>query len=170
MSKILSMVNGNPLVLLWLALGAFALGVMSGSSGAWYLQSLRLGALQAEYDGFVATTKAAGEAARKEAAVKAESDRQLKESKDHEYKTTLAALRADNERLRHERTRASYVPAAPAGASRPDLACFDRAELDQALRRFDDGASQLVGAGDEAALSLTIAKSWAAEVEKRYRK
>ena len=154
------MIVGNP----WALAALFALGLASGAGGAWWVQGLRLDAVQAKYDGFVATTKAQGEAAKKEAEAKAKADRQLKESSDHEYETTIASLRADVKRMRDDRARASFVPAAHAGSRSPGLACFDRADLEQALRRLDVGISGLIEEGDADAVGLNAGRRWAAGI------
>lgn len=164
MNRLVGHIVGNPALILWIAAGAFVLGLSSGAGGAWWVQGLRLDALQAKYDGFVATTKAEGEAAKKLADAKAAEDKRKKESSDHEYETTIASLRADVKRMRDDRTRGSFVPAAPAGSRNPGIACFDRAELEQAIRRFDAGVSGLVEQGDADAVGLNVARSWAAGI------
>lgn len=171
MKRRVDLIVGNPAVLLWLALAAFAAGLVSGAGPAWYVQGLRVTAakserdkVQSKYDGFVATTKAQGEAAKKEAEAEAKADRQLKESSDREYQTAIASLRADVKRMRDDRARASFVPAAPAGSRSPDLACFDRADLDGALRRLDAGISGLIGEGDADAVGLNVGRRWAAGI------
>ena len=65
MNRLVGMITGNPATLLYLVAAAFVIGLSSGAGGAWWVQGLRLDAVQAEYDGFVATTKAQGEAAKK---------------------------------------------------------------------------------------------------------
>ena len=164
MKRLVEMVVGNPAALLWLLLAAFVAGLASGAAPAWYVQGLRLDALQSKHDGFVATTKAQGEAAKKEAEAKAKADRQLKESSDREYQTTIASLRADVKRMRDDRARASFVPAAPAGSRNPGLACFDRADLDGALRRLDAGISGLIEEGDADAVGLNAGRRWASGI------
>ena len=109
------MIVGNP----WALATLFALGLAFGGSGAWWVQGLRLDAVQAEYDGFVAATKAQGEAAKKLADATAAEDKRKKESSDHEYETTIASLRADVKRMRDDRARSRFVPAAPAGSRNP---------------------------------------------------
>ena len=161
MNRLVGHIVGNPALILWIAAGAFVLGLSSGAGGAWWVQGLRLDALQAKYDGFVATTKAEGEAAKKLADAKAAEDKRKKESSDHEYEIRIAALTADVGRLRDARARSSYVPAAPAGSRSPGLACFDRADLESALRRLDAGVSGLIAEGDADAVGLNVARSWA---------
>lgn len=164
MNRLVGLITGNPTLLLWLALGSFALGLASGAGGAWTVQGWRLDTVQAKFDGFVATVKAEGEAAEKLAKAAAAEDKRNKESSDHEYESRIASLTADNQRLRDARARSGYVPAAPAGSRSPELACFDRTELEQALRRLDEGISGLIDEGDADAVGLNVARRWAASI------
>lgn len=154
------LIVGNP----WALVALFALGLSSGAGGAWWVQGLRLDTVKAEYAGFVATTKAEGDAAKKLADAKAAEDKRNKESSDHEYQTTIASLRADVKRMRDDRAGSRFVPAAPAGSRSVGLARFDRAELEQALQRFDDGISGLIAEGDAGAVGLNVARGWAASI------
>ena len=154
------LIVGNP----WALVALFALGLTFGGSGAWWVQGQRLAATQARFDGFVGTVKAEGEAAKKLAEAKAAEDKRIKENSDHEYQITLAGLRADNKRLRDARAGSRFVPPAPAGSRSPGLACFDRAELEQALQRFDDGISGLIAEGDAGTVGLNVARSWASGI------
>lgn len=164
MNRVVGMIVGNPGLLLWLVIAAFVIGLSSGAGGAWWVQGLRLDAVQAEYDGFVATTKAQGEAAKKLADATAAEDKRKKESSDHEYQTTIASLRADVKRMRDARAGSRFVPAAPAGSRRVDLACFDRAELERTIRDFDTAIQGLVDQGSADAVGLNVARSWAAGI------
>jgi len=164
MNRLVGMITGNPATLLWLMAAAFVIGLSSGAGGAWWVQGLRLDAVQAEYDGFVATTKAQGEAAKKLADATAAEDKRKKESSDHEYQTTIASLRADVKRMRDARAGSRFVPAAPAGSRRVDLACFDRAELERTIRDFDTAIQGLVDQGSADAVGLNVARSWAAGI------
>ena len=163
MNRLVGLITGNPTLLLWLALGAFALGLASGGGVAWKVQGWRLDSVQAKFDGFVATTKAEGEAAQKLADAQAAEDKRNKEKSDADYQNAIFGLRDDVKRLRDARASSGYVPAAPAGSRSPGLACFDRADLEQALRRLDDGVSSLVAEGDADAVGLNVARSWAAD-------
>ena len=160
MNRLVGLITGNP----WLLVALFALGLASGAGGAWTVQGWRLDAVQAKFDGFAATVKAQGEAAKKLADATAAEDKRKKESSDHEYQSRIASLTADNQRLRDARARSGYVPAAPAGSRSPELACFDRPELEQALRRFDEGVTGIIGEGDADAVGLNVARSWAAGI------
>ena len=161
MERIIRLIVGNPAILLWIALAAFVAGFAIGAWPAWYIQGLRLTTAKSELAAFVSTAKAIGEASQREADAKAKIDRKLKEDSDREYQSDIARLRADNQRLRNSRTSSSYVPAAPPGSRSPDLACFNRAELESALQRLDAGISRLVEEGDEDAVGLDSVKRWA---------
>ena len=86
-------------------------------------------------------------------------NRTAKEKADAENRAAHAAL--DAERLRKSRTRTVYLPAAPAAASRPDLACFDRTALEQAIGRLADRVSGIAAKGDAATIDLNSARLWA---------
>lgn len=161
MQTLISRIVNNPALLGWIALIALVIGLALGIGGAWYIQGLRLTAVKSEYSTFVAKVEAEGKVAKERAESQAAEDKLRKESSDHVYQTTIDYLRADNQRLRNDRARGSYVPAAPATAQRPDLACFDRTELEQALRQFDKEVSGIVDEGSEATITLDAARSWA---------
>ena len=146
----------------WRALVAAGLFLV-GFCSAWNIQGNRLDALQASFDGFIAQTDAIGQAQAQRTKEIIERGNHAKQQADQDYSSALAALRGDVARLRSQRSRSSIVPAAPANASRPELACFDRPELEQALRLFDTGVAGLVAEGDAAVIGLDEAKSWAKE-------
>lgn len=154
------LIVGNP----WALAALFALGLAFGGSGAWWVQGQRLAATQARFDGFVGTVKAEGEAAKKLADAKAAEDKRNKESSDHEYQTTIARLDADVKRMRDDRARSRFVPAAPAGSRSIGLACFDRADLERTLQQFDEAVTGLIAEGDADAVGLNVARSWAAGI------
>jgi hypothetical protein len=164
MSRLVGLITGNPMALLWLMVAAFVVGLSSGAGGAWWVQGLRLDAVQAEYDGFVATTKVEGEAAKKLADATAAEDKRKKESSDHEYQTTIARLDADIKRMRDDRSRSRFVPAAPAGSRSIGLACFNRADLERTLQQFDEAVTGLIAEGDADSVRLNVARSWAAGI------
>lgn len=164
MNRLVGHIIGNPGLLLWLVIAAFVIGLGSGGSAAWWVQGLRLDAVQAEYDGFVATTKAHGDAAKKLADAQAAEDKRKKESSDHEYEKTIASLRTDVKRMRDDRARSGFVPAAPAGSRSVGLACFDRADLERTLQQFDEAVTGLIAEGDADAVGLNVARSWASGI------
>lgn len=116
---------------------------------------------RAEGVAFQAETRTTGEIAAKAAQVQQARDQARKEASDASYTKALALLSADHQRLLNARAGGSYLPPALAGASRSDLACFDRAELESALGRLDRGVSIIVGEGDQVALRLKLAVEWA---------
>ncbi len=148
---------GNPYTLL----AALLLGLGMGGGAAWHVQGLKLTAVKAEYKGFVAQVEAAGKAAEKEAARVIAAGKEAKQKADDENKVTITQLNADIVRLRNSRTSRGYVPASSASSNRPDLACFNRGELEHAIRQLDDGVSRLLAEGDASALNLNTAKLWA---------
>lgn len=154
-------ITGNPMLLLWIALGAFAAGAVSGGGAAWTVQGWRLDAVRAEFKGFVDVTRALGEAAQKESIRREAADKTKKDQANAENKRTIDSLRADVKRLRDARAGGSFVPAAPAGSLRPELACFDRPELERAIRGLDRTVQGLVDEGSEATVNLDTARAWA---------
>lgn len=161
MGKLLALVMRNPMLLAWIALAAFAAGAVTAGGAAWTIQGWRLAAVQATFDGFVQTTKALGEAAQKAATALEARDKQRKELADAENDRLILRLRTDIKRLRDARPGGGFVPAAGAGSLRPDLACFDRAELERALRALDLGVQSLVDEGSATAVDIDTARAWA---------
>ena len=157
MSWILNRIVGSPVVLLWLLLVAF----LAGGSAAWTVQGWRLDAVQSRFDGFVAVVKAQGEAAVKLKLAQEKQDKLNKEQTDAETKFTLDRLRADNKRLRDARASSGFVPGAASTAGSLDRACFDRAQLESAIRVLDSEVSGLVEQGSEAVVKLDAARGWA---------
>lgn len=128
---------------------------------AWTVQGYRLDALQAKYDKFVIQTEAIGKESELKAKTKEAEDKRKKEEADAKANRTISALRADNKRLYNARANSGYVPAATTGSVRPDLACFDRAEFELALRQSDQATTGLIEEGAKATSELNIAKEWA---------
>ncbi len=149
---------------IWIAAACVAAGALLGAGGAWYIQGLKIDALRADFNGFKAGVEAEGKAAAKLAAAKEAKDKQLKKDSDHAYETAISRLRADNQRLRDARARVDPVPEGTGPAGNPSLACFDRAELNAAIQRFDDGISRLIEEGDKNAVGLNVARRWAAGI------
>ena len=110
---------------------------------------------------FIAQLEADAEAQRRGIAAKTAREKLAKEEADAQALKDHAALKRTIDRLRDERARASSVPAAPANASRPELACFDRAEFTRAVGNFEAGVEGLVAEGAAATVDLDAAKGWA---------
>jgi hypothetical protein len=124
-------------------------------------QTHRLHKEQKAFTQFQADVKAAGKAAEDAAVKKAAEDKKQKEKTDAENKRTTDSLNHELVRMRANNATRSLVPAATATASRPDLACFDRAELDGALRAFTGGTLEISGECAKATVDLDSAKRWA---------
>lgn len=118
-------------------------------------------ALETQFTTFKESVRVAGEEAKRKADAQVAADKLRKEKADEENQRTNTALRADLERLRSARTGGSVVPAAAPTAKRPDLACFDRGQLERALSEFVESAAGLVGEGDAFRIDLNTAKAWA---------
>lgn len=127
-------------------------GVITVAAGTyvWHCEEVKEEAVRAE---------AIAEQRSRQNALQALRDLKAKERADEEYERRIGRLRADVKRLRD--ASASVLPPAPSGSPSPERACFDRAELDLALRRFSEGAAELVGEGAEAVEGLDTAKEWA---------
>ena len=85
-------------------------------------------------------------------------DKKAKETADEAAKRQMATLQRTIVRLRNDRERAPSLPAAPATTSRPDLACFDRAEFARALSEFEGEVEAIVGEGTARTVELDLAK------------
>ena len=128
--------------------------------------NVRYDALQVEYTTFKADVAAAGKQAQERATAQVLADKQRKENVDKEHEKAVAAMDATIRGLRIATDRRSQrLPAASAATSRPDLACFDRAEFERTMgeadKRLLDGARSLADEGTKATLDLDFAKSWA---------
>lgn len=145
-----------------MVIGVVALAVVGGLLA---LQTMRLEGVKAEYAAFKANVKAVGEEAERKAKARELADKQNKEKADAENKTLRADNAALSRKLRDARARGGFVPAATPGARRPDIAPFDRAELERAIQRLDDGVSGIVEKGDQARIDLDSAKRWAKGVK-----
>ena len=109
---------------------------------------------------FLGGVQALGKQAEQDASDTIKDHIARKDKADAENKVVRAALATRTRELRDARARGSYVPAAAPGAKRPDLATYNRAELDGAIRRLDEGVQELIGEGDAARIDLDTAKQW----------
>ena len=161
LSRLSGFISQNPLLLVWIAIGSFAAGALSGGGAAWKVQGWRLDAVQARYDGFVATTKAMGEAAQKSADETKAKDKQRQEQADAENKRTIDSLHADIKRLRNERASGGGLSAPAPITADPTRTCFDTAKFSAALRSLDEGILGIVESCSKAVIDLDTAKLWA---------
>jgi hypothetical protein len=96
-------------------------------------------------------------------ATRIQSDKLNKETADADHTKAIARLAADNRRLLNARANSNILPAstAPAGSVEAGSIKFNREQLERAIQQLDAGVSGLIEKGDEARLSLNIARQWA---------
>lgn len=144
---------------LWIAVGAAVL--IAGLGIAVKVQTSRLDAVKQEYATFKAEVKAAGEAAQKLADARTAADKLNKEKTDAKHKKAVADLAATVKRLHDERANSNLLPAAAPGSRSPEIAAFDRTQLERALSGFVEGTANLITEGSQAVIDLNAAKEWA---------
>ena len=130
------------------------------------VQSARLEATQANYDRFVGQTETNGLAAIERKKAKETADKNAKDKYDKEYNTMASSNASLSRQLRDARAARGFLPQPAADASGPSRISFDRAKLESALQRLDDGVSQLIARGDEVTLRLKLSQDWARETLK----
>lgn len=125
----------------------------------------RIQRITEDYANFRINTEIVGKAAQRDAdAIKATNEAR-KAASDESYSKALSVLGADLERLRRARSSTDYLPPAPADTKCPEgWACFNRAELQQAIRQLDEGVSGILAEGDSVRLRLDTAIRWAGGV------
>ena len=133
--------------------------LVAASMGFGYVKGAQHEALKAAK--FEAATEALGKAAQTAKVAREKKDQLNKEQTDAETKRSLDKLRADNQRLRHERARIRFVPEAASIAGNLDRACFNRPGLESAIRVFTDEVSGIVEQCGETVIKLDAAKAWA---------
>lgn len=110
---------------------------------------------------FEAAQTAVAEYQSKQRVEQIKADNARKDANNDMLKLRIAGLAADNKRLR-DSAGASSLPARPADTRCPEAwACFDRGELDDAIRRFTQDTAGLIAEGAEVRLRLTTAIEWA---------
>lgn len=137
----------------WIIAGVLALG-----AGGYILHCE---AVKKDRSQIIASLEAQAKEQEKRNNARIAQDRKAKETADEAANRSLAQLQRTIVRLRNDRERAPSVPAAPAGSSKPELACFARADLDRAVGNLEAGVEGLVAEGAEAAVGLNTAREWA---------
>ena len=146
--------------------GAIAAAVVIGGLSIW-LKIVRddRDAIKHDFEQFKGVTKAIGQiykdkAKRIEAEYKA-----LTKRTDDAHKKDTADLRADADRLRKQlNSGGGGLSGIPANPQRPDLACFERSQLDSAIRQYQSDLLGIAQKGAQATLDLDTAKSWVREL------
>lgn len=141
--------------------GAGAYAMHHWDAGEIAEQKLETAKVQADFDKFKADTAKAGEVAKQRSLDKEAADKQAKEQADENHTNALAGLNTQLERLRRSAARGNTVPGPPANSSKPELACFDRTLLGDAVDGFVADVSGQVESGAAAAVDLDNAKGWA---------
>ena len=173
MKWLLGAVTGNPMLLIWIAVGAFGLGAISGGGTAWKIQAYRLGALQDRFDGFVARTRELGNVAEERKKTKEARDALRKLEADYENDNVHSRNVADIKRVRDSINPGSgLVFKGPGGARSFEAECYDRAGAESAIRGLFAEIRQAVGdhvaevraivdKGTQAVIDLNTARKWA---------
>ncbi len=139
---------------------AVAFGLLAAYAG---LQRVEKDAIRAEYAEYRTKVAEAARAAAAAALQRTIADEKRKEEADEENLRLRTALAATTRKLRDARAASSFVPPSAPGASRPEVAAFDRAELERALRELDQEIQGLIDEGDQAVIDLNTARNWARE-------
>jgi hypothetical protein len=135
--------------------------VIAGLSGYAYVQTTRLGACKAEHELFVVQVKAAGDAQNAATAAANAANKAKKGKTDAENKRLRAANQSLVAKLREQRPGSSFVPGPDPASKRPDLACYDRPELERATGILVDRLRRLADEGTAATIDLDTLKGWA---------
>lgn len=150
---------------------AAAIALLAGSliagSSAWYVQGLSIDKIKSDHSLEIQKIKNTGEIVQAKSDTITVTQEKAKEVADVDYKETINRLNADNKRLRNERSRTSYTPAAPANSRSPNLTCFDRIELESAFKFIDAGIQDLVTEGDQNTARLVSGMKWAHSLQTR---
>jgi len=123
-------------------------------------QNYRLELSEAKFDRFAGEVETKGLAAAKEAKRIDDENAKRKEKSDAERKRLIIANNGLADRLRDNAARSS-LPEASGTSGIPETACFNRADLDAAIRKFTTGIAGIVTQGDGAVADLDNAKRWA---------
>lgn len=148
------------IITLYVVIGVFLL--VAGMGVALKVQTSRLASCEQESAAFKAKIRAEVEAAIAEAKRITDENNARKA----EYDKKIIKLRADNAalagRLRDSAGQSS-LPAAPFAAGKPDAAaCFNRGQLDSAIRAFTAGTAAIATECQSAVDELNNAREWAA--------
>lgn len=144
---------------LYAAIGA---GVaILGLTIALKVQTARLDAVKDEYERFKGVTEAIGKIYKDKAKAKEAEYKAITKRTDDAHKKDTAYLRTDADRLRQQLNSGSGgLSGIPANPQRPDLACFERSQLDSAIRQYQSDLLGIAQKGAQATLDLDTAKSW----------
>lgn len=138
--------------------------IIGGLCIALLVQTARYEFVEMAFEEFKIETRTAGRVQEEQTKARIAEERAAKEKADAENARAVARLNATIRKLRDERASSSFVPNAASATASPERACFDRPELERALRDFDSEAARLVDEGSKAVVDLDTAKRWAQNV------
>lgn len=146
-------------MMLYLYAGVALLVALLGAAVT--VQTSRLDTCKTEHAAFVVQVKAVGDAQNAATKLKDAENKTKMEKANSENLKTKSALTAALNGLRNNHPSSSFVPSAPAGASRPELTCYDRPQFVGATGKLIEGIRGLADEGSAATVDLNTAKSWA---------
>lgn len=141
--------------------GAAAVAILViGLGVAVKVQTSRLASVKAEYAGFVAQTKAIGDAQENLTKAKDAENLKLVQEKDHENNNLHDQLAVTAKRLRDNNSSRSLLSQTASSPGSPNKACYDLAQLNDAIRSFSGDVGELIIEGESNAIDLNTAKEW----------
>ena len=155
----------SPLVWRLILYASVALALVMFGGGVVYKHEHALLVLkQSELDTFKGGVAALGKAAQDRTKAENSTNQKRKQDADKENIAAMALANRTITSLRRDadRARGSFVPGPSPTAKRPDLACFDRTELESAIRGLVTEVRGFVDEGGKATLDLNTARIWAA--------
>jgi hypothetical protein len=147
----------------WIALGAAL--IIGGLGIALKVQTSRLDSVKTEYAAFRAQVAAEGKIAQAKTIATIAADKAKQEKANVDHAKAVVTLNATIKRLRKSRPSSSFVPATATASLSFDRACFDRPQLERAIREFDSGVQGLVDEGSQVMVDLNAAKEWATDAK-----
>ena len=159
------MIPISPMMYVYAGVGALVIALGVGVK----VQTARLDSCKTASAAFVATVKAQGEAAAKEAARVNLVNSKAMEAANNEYakvKGDLASSYAAYRKLRNSNPSSGGMPQAPAVTSTTDRTCFDTAGFANAMGVLEAGVPNITEQGDVARTRLQGAMKWATSLSK----
>lgn len=155
----------SPTMWIYAGVGVLVLALGAGVK----IQSSRLETCKTSHEAFVATVKAQGELAAKEAQRVNLANQKALEAANHEYaktKSDLASSYAAYRKLRNSGSGSRNLPEAPAVTSGANRTCFDSAKFAGAMGVIETGVPNIIEQGDVAKSRLIGAMKWAESLSK----
>jgi len=90
MNKLVSLIVGNPLVIVWIALTAFVAGAATAGSAAWWVQGLRITSVEQDFTRYRQALKTQEQARREREAKQREDERETYRREKDELEKRIA--------------------------------------------------------------------------------